>query len=230
MAGSSADTGSFWETTEAVARFEARAPDLRMLELLEELAPAASIRVLDLGCAAGRNTVVLARGGYDVHAVDASRAMVARTRERLAEILGAEEAERRVLHGRMNDLRIFEDETFDLVLALGILHQAGSGREWRSAISEVARLLKIGGGLLVAAWGPRSRPDGAVLEPVPGRPNVYEGFHSGRHYLVDAGTLDDELAARHLLPVTPTREVEVEMGDGCRVTINGLYRKTTGSG
>lgn len=216
---------SFWETAEAVARFEARDPDLRLLELLGSAAPPEMLRVLDLGCASGRNAVELARRGYDVHAVDASRAMVARTRERIGAILGAREAKRRVVFGSMEDLGHLEGETFDLVVALGILHQAVSAGQWESAIAEIARVLKPRGRALVAAWSPRSRPDGVDLVRVRGEENVYEGFHSGRHYLVSAAALDGQMARHRLVPVVPTEEVEVEMGAGHRVTVNGLYEK-----
>jgi SAM-dependent methyltransferase len=180
--------------------------------------------VLDLGCAAGRNAVELARRGYDVYAVDASGAMVARTRDRIAGILGSREARKRVLRGSMADLS-FESETFDLVVALGILHQAASEGQWKSAIAEIARVLKPEGRVLVAAWSPRSRPDGVALVRVADEDDVYEGFRSGRHYLVDAAALDRRMADRGLAPVVPTEEVEVEMGAGHRVTVNGLYRK-----
>jgi SAM-dependent methyltransferase len=222
---SAASSGSFWESSEAVSRFEAREPDVRMVELLEDLKPPSGVRVLDLGCAAGRNTVALAVLGYDVYAVDASRAMVTRTRERVAEIAGAGEAERRVIRGSMADLGEFDDGCFHLVIALGVLHQAADETEWRSAVAEIARVLRPGGRALVAAWSPRSRPEGVALVRVPGQEGVYEGFHSGRHYLVDAAALDREMEARGLTPAIPTEEVEVATGAGYRVTVNGLYRK-----
>ncbi|MDR7392424.1 MAG: class I SAM-dependent methyltransferase, partial [Armatimonadota bacterium] len=82
----------FWERPEVVERFASRPPDDRMVALLSD-APRAT-RVLDLGCAAGRNTEWLAREGFDVYACDASQAMVAYTRKRLAPWLGEAEAER----------------------------------------------------------------------------------------------------------------------------------------
>jgi SAM-dependent methyltransferase len=216
----------FWETAEAVERFAARDPDVRLMGLLNRYPVPGDVRVLDLGCAAGRNTAVLAGRGFDVFAVDGSEAMVARTRERVGELLGPEEAERRVLHGAMDDLERFEDGSVALVVALGILHQAGSGREWKRTIEEIGRVLEPGGLLLVAAWSPRSRPDGRPLVEVAGEDHLYEGFHSGFHYLVDRGLLDRAMASAGLLVVEPTEEVEVETGTGSRVTVNGLYQKS----
>src|SRR4030095_13103316 len=123
-------SGFFWDSAENVERFAAREPDARLTELVREDPAPSRIRVLDLGCAAGRNAVLLADKGFDVEALDASPAMVAKTRERLARSLGAAEAERRVRVGRMDDLSPAADVTFDLVVALGLYHCAESRAEW----------------------------------------------------------------------------------------------------
>jgi AmmeMemoRadiSam system protein A len=220
----------FWESAEAVERFAARQPDVRLLELLDKYPDPSEIRVLDMGCAAGRNTEVLAARGFDLYAVDSSAAMVARTRERVAGILGAEEVDRRVLLGRMEDLGQFADGSVSLVVALGVLHQADSDEQWIRTIEEISRVLRAGGVLLLAAWSPRSRPDGEPVRKVVGEDHVYEGFHSGRHYLVESPPLDAALASVGLLPAVPTDEVEVETERGRRVTINGLYERTSRPG
>lgn len=95
-----------WEDPEVVARFAARDPDLRLQALLagegeygvvrHSWAPPPAPRVLDIGCAGGRNAVWLAREGADVWAIDSSSAMVTETRRRLSENLSADVAERRV--------------------------------------------------------------------------------------------------------------------------------------
>jgi SAM-dependent methyltransferase len=215
---------SFWETEEAVERFAARDPDVRLVALLDAQDDPAGFRVLDLGCAAGRNAVLLAERVFDLQALDASSALVERTRERLAPILGRENAESRVRVGRMEQLADFPDASFDLVVALGVLHQAQSGAQWKRAVAEVARLLVRGGRLLYAGWSPLSRPDGVPLEAVPGEPGMYLGFHTGRHYLVGARDLDTELAGAGFTPEVPTEEVRVALENGERVTVNGLYR------
>ena len=124
----------FWEDPELVERFAGREPDVRLREILDREDDPAGLRVLDLGCAGGRNTALLVERGCDVRAVDGSRAMVEHTRKRLAEVLGEEQAERRVRHGRMHDLAAFANGAFDLVVALGIYHCASSREEWRGAL------------------------------------------------------------------------------------------------
>lgn len=216
---------SFWESAEAVERFTAREPDVRLLELLNRYPEPGEVRVLDIGCAAGRNTLILAERGFDVFAIDSSAAMVGRTRERVGRILGPVEAERRVLLGQMDDLRAFSDASVDLAVALGVLHQAASENQWLGSIAEIGRILAPGGFLLVAAWSPRSRPHGETVKKMAGTDHLYTGFHSGIHYLVEAPGLDAALASAGLMAADPTREVRVDTVDGWRITINGLYRR-----
>jgi SAM-dependent methyltransferase len=218
-------TNSFWDSPENVARFAAREPDVRLTQLILGYADARAVRVLDLGCAAGRNAVLLAERGFDVFAVDASSAMAARTRERVAAILGEAEAARRVRVGRMDDLGWAADESFELVVALGLYHCAQSRAEWDRALSESARVIAAGGKLLVSVFTPETDLTGRGLTPVAGEPNVYDGFESGRSFLVDAATLDAELARFGLTPLEPTRTARPRVETGRRVSANGLYVK-----
>lgn len=216
---------SFWDAPETVERFAARDPDRRLGELLDSFTSPSETRVLDIGCAGGRNTVTLAELGFDVVAVDSSAAMVARTRDRVAAFLGAEEAERRVRVGRMEDLSFLPTGSFDLVVALGVFHQARCRAQWNGALRETARVAREGARVLVAVWSPRSRPEGVPLVPVSGESDVFVGFRSGRHYLLGAEDLDSAMGRVGLYPHVRTEEVEVPTDAGMRVTVNGLYRK-----
>lgn len=216
---------STWEQAESVEKFANRDPDLRLVELLDRIADPASMRVLDLGCAAGRNTVELAKRGFDFQALDGSRAMIERTTARITELLGEPEAGRRVHLGRMGDLSAFDDAAFDLVVALGIFHCASSRVEWDRAMGESVRVLAPGGRLLISVFTPETDLHGTGIRPIPEEPHVYASFSSGRTFLVDAATLDDELALRGLEPAVPTRTVRVELEPGRRVVVNALYDK-----
>lgn len=217
---------AFWEQPDVVARFMQRAPDHRLLALLPGYALPEDIRVLDLGCAGGRNTVLLVERGFDVYAMDASAAMVGATRGRVAALLGEAEADRRVLHGAMDDLSVFDDGAFDLVVALGIYHNAHSRAEWDRTLAETARVLRPGGELLVAQFTPRTRLTEEDVRPVPGEPDVYTGFPGGRAVLFEADALDADLARYGLVPVVPSATVDVETDVGRRVTVNAHYRKS----
>ena len=224
--GQPAPTGGFWDSPENVERFAARPADLRLTELIREFPDPASVRVLDIGCAAGRNTVLLAAAGFDFAALDASTAMVAKTRERIAELLGPLEAERRVRVGRMDELDGHADACYDLVVSLGLYHCAQSRAEWERALSETARVLKPGGRLLVSVFTPETDLTGRGIRAVTGEPDVYVGFESEtRHVLVDAAGLDRDLARHGLLPTEPTRTARPKVDTGRRVSANGLYRK-----
>lgn len=198
---------------------------MRLTRLLPEYREPSAVRVLDVGCAAGRNAVLLAEKGFDIRALDASSAMVEKTRERVAPILGAGEAERRVRVGPMDDLSGFSDAYFQLVVALGIYHCAESRAEWARALSETVRVLKPGGRLLVSVFTPETDLTGQGIRAVPEEPDVYEGFESGRSVLVDAAALDAELALRGLSPVVPTALARPRVEVGRRVSANGLFVK-----
>jgi SAM-dependent methyltransferase len=222
----------FWEQPEQVERFAARDPDLRLQELVRRYDDPASTRVLDLGCAGGRNSAFLAEHGFDLVAVDGSRAMVAKTRARVAAIWGGderaeEEARRRVRHGRMDELSWLEDGSCDLIVALGIYHAARSEEEWSRTLGESVRVLAPGGLLLVAVFTPETDLTGEGVQRVPGEDHVYEGLPGGRRaYMVRAEVLDREMAHHGLEPAEETETVHRELETGCRVTVNGLYQKS----
>jgi SAM-dependent methyltransferase len=217
---------AFWETPETVDMFAARDPDHRLVRLLPLYPDPPRVRVLDLGCAAGRNTALLAERGFDVHALDGSRAMIEAARRRAMPFLGAAEAERRIRVGRMDRLESFADGTVDLLIALGIYHNASSREEWDRTLFESARVLARGGLALVANHTRGFAPEGVTLRPVPGDPGLVDGLPSGRSMLLDAPDLDREMARHGFVPHVPTETViREEEGRGRRVTANALYRR-----
>ena len=216
---------SFREQAEQVERFAARPPDKRLVELLKSYQHPSQTRVLDLGCAGGRNAILLAEQGFDFYALDSSSAMIEKTRGRVAVILGKEEANKRVHVGEMQNLQEFSAEFFHLVIALGVYHNATNRQEWDDALQETDRVLRRNTQLLVANFSPASEPNGEQLCPVAEEPHVYEGFGAGPMFLLEAEKLDAEMACLGLLPVVPTKTVIIKTDPGQRVTVNAMYRK-----
>jgi SAM-dependent methyltransferase len=217
---------AFWQEPEIVQQFAARSPDHRLVRLAASYANPPQVRVLDLGCAGGRNTRFLLERGFDVTAVDFSPAMVAATRERVAALRGADEAAARVRLGAMDDLAGIPDGSADLIVALGIYHGATSRPEWERALAESARIAARGALVLVANHGAGYDPDGTGLPPVPGEPFLFDGMRSGRSFLFDAPNLDREFGRAGFVPWVPTETVRKGTdGGGVRVTVNALYRR-----
>jgi SAM-dependent methyltransferase len=220
----SSDVSPFWMDPETVEIFASRDPDLRLVEILDNWAEPNDPQVLDLGCAGGRNTVLLAERGFDFQALDASRPMVTKTRERVSSIRGTAAAQQRVHFGAMEDLGAFPDASFNFVIALGVYHQASSLRQWHDAVEESARVLIDGGLVLVSGFTPDSQPEGRPLAPESDSRDMYAGFSSGPLCLFGKDDHDREMATHGFEPEVSTETVNVKTELGYRVTLNALYR------
>lgn len=215
----------FWEDPEQIEQFARRDPDHRLLELIEEYPDPCSVRVLDLGCAGGRNTELLVRRGFDTYALDGSRGMVEATRARIAGLVEPAELERRVLFGKVDDLSLFADDFFDLVVALGIFHVAASDEEWARALDEAARVTRPGGRCLVANFAPGTGRLAAPGRKIEGTRFTHDGLRAGRSSFLTAPELDAEFSHRGFTPEVASETVDRRTEDQRRVTVNALYRK-----
>lgn len=226
----SADAERFWSDPERVEQFARREPDLRLAALLPRYEVPAYTRVLDLGCAAGRNTELLAGLGFDVFAVDLSAAMAARVRSRLARFFPQDELAHRVRVASMSDLSFLDDESVDLIVALGIYHQAVEDAAWHRAADESVRVLRRGGLWLIAHFAPGTGPIGAPFPRAAGAVYAHDGGAQGHLCFLEPEELDRELARRGVHPVAPTECVEREDDGRRRRTVNGLYGRDEGDG
>jgi ubiquinone/menaquinone biosynthesis C-methylase UbiE len=129
-----------------------------VLDIVERIGLPAQTRVLDVGCGAGFGTIGLAKMGYVVDAVDPVQAMVDATCERASRA-----GQERRVRGGLGDVHAlcFPNETFGLVLAIGVLPWLSSPEQ---PLQEMCRVLRRGGYLIVTAdnsWGLRN-----LLEPL----------------------------------------------------------------
>jgi SAM-dependent methyltransferase len=128
-------------------------------------------RVLELGCGTGRLLLPLAQAGSQVVGVDASRAMLARARQRLAH---APRELRERVELREGDMRALELEgRFDLVVvATKTFFYVMTPSDQRRMLSGVARLLEPRGIVALDLLNPTlewlSRPAGSVRQDVAG--------------------------------------------------------------
>ena len=123
-----------WDTTRATL-YGNRADLGALLALLDP-----TWTVGDLGCGTGTITAAIAPHVKFVHAIDASPAMLASARERLMGVPNV-----RLSSGALESLPL-DDASLDVAIMLLVLHHVA---EPSRALSEVQRVLKPGGRLLV---------------------------------------------------------------------------------
>jgi ubiquinone/menaquinone biosynthesis C-methylase UbiE len=115
------------------------------LAWVDELRLPPRSEVLEVGCGAGLTTVALARRGLRVHAIDPVPTMI-----ELTQWHAAEAGLSGVVDAGLGDVHAlpFDDDAFDLVVALGVLAWLHSPLK---ALQEMARVTRTGGTIIVTA-------------------------------------------------------------------------------
>ena len=157
-----------WIAPGVVRGFSTAPPNQTLLDYATRLeARCAPLRVLDIGCGAGRNAVPLACAGARVIGTDLSWPML------IAAAARDTHGRLHLAHAPMDALPI-RDRAFDLIVAHGIWNLAGSAIEFRRAVREAARAAAPGARLFVFTFSRHTlTPDAA---PLAGETFVYTQF------------------------------------------------------
>lgn len=112
--------------------------------LIDAVRPPSGAVFLDAGCGNCAHSIRLARRGFSVHAVDFSEVALKLARDNVK----ASGFEDRIKVAPANLLQLpFEDESYDYVLCWGVLMHIP---ELGNAISEITRVLRPGGTLIIS--------------------------------------------------------------------------------
>ena len=107
-------------------------------------------QVLDAGGGPGRYTIELAQRGYDMTLLDMTPANLAFARRRVKQF-GLQEKVGQIVEGRLQDLSMFPENSFDAVLCLGgPLSHILKPAERQAAIRELVRVAKPGAPIFVS--------------------------------------------------------------------------------
>ena len=126
---------------------------------------AKAMRVLEIGCGAGRMTRALAEVFGEVYAVDVSGEMIARAKEALADLSNV-----RLFQNNGADLRVLGDIQIDFAFSYIVFQHIPVREVIYSYVREVYRLMR-GGGLF------KFQLQGGELEPNPSGPDTWLGVH-----------------------------------------------------
>jgi ubiquinone/menaquinone biosynthesis C-methylase UbiE len=143
------------------------------------------VRVLDLGCGAGRHLVYMARQGFEAHGVDSSETGLDLTRKRLE----GQKLKAYLVKSDMTTLP-YVDSCFDAVICLHtVYHQKLAGIQ--ETISEINRVLRKRGYLLMNFLSKRTYSYGKGVKVEESTFMEDEGVEKGiLHHFADKGEIE----------------------------------------
>lgn len=126
---------NFWSQERIVREFTQKKPSQYITDCLDGIIQS-GMKALDIGCGGGRYTFYLEKKGLQVTAIDRHKDM--------ASVLNGNNKNISFFVADMK-LLPFEDSSFDLVLSIGVFHNAISVEELKKSVEEASRVLKQGG-------------------------------------------------------------------------------------
>jgi ubiquinone/menaquinone biosynthesis C-methylase UbiE len=126
--------------------WEMAEPNEALVSILREAGKEFGQRWLDLGCGEGRDSLYLAKQGFDVTGVDVSRIALDKARSRAR----AEDVHPAFLERDVTRLEGLPSQSFDVAINMGCLHMLSDPRHREMHLARVFELVRSGGHFIVA--------------------------------------------------------------------------------
>jgi SAM-dependent methyltransferase len=187
------ESSSPWNNPAVVEGFVKSPPNARLLAYAQAARRGEEpLRILDIGCGAGRNAIPLAETGGRVFGIDQSQPML----DALVTRMAGRTLPLRVARAAMDHLPV-RQRCIDLVIAHGVWNLAQSDGEFRAAVREAARVLPPGGAVFVFTFSRNTLS--ASTRPVPGESFIFTEFSGQRQCFLTLDQLVVEMSAAGLI-------------------------------
>lgn len=130
---------TFWNKEKTKKQFQTKKVSKYITDLIDELD--SNLKVIDIGCGAGRYSLYVKEKGLFVFSVDKYCNMAS----------DLEDENISFMQGCIDNLPI-QDTLFDVILSIGVIHNASSLEEYEKAISEMNRILKPKGTIILSVF------------------------------------------------------------------------------
>lgn len=219
--------GTAWSDASVVSGFARGRPNPVLMEwVAREARRQARLRVLDIGCGAGRNALPIAEGGHDIVGIDLSSAMLeaATGRSRQGSLAG-----RTWWVLSPSAALPLREASFDLVIAHGIWNLSKTDAEFRNAVREAARVARPHALLFVFTFSRHTLPDDD--QPAAGQQLVFSQFSGKPQCFLSQDQLIAEMAdagfhqERGTVIQEYNRPEPVTLSSGAPVIYEGVFRK-----
>lgn len=132
----------FWQNEEVAKKFTEKPVSQYIVKEIEEISNKRKIdKVIDIGCGGGRYSRYLNSHGYNVLAVDKYKEMAFSLKKENIEFVQA----------NMDNIPT-SSEIFDIILSIGVIHNATTRIEFINTIKEFNRILKKNGYVILSVF------------------------------------------------------------------------------
>jgi len=211
----------YWNDPKIVDYFASIAPPQYWHDYFSDMQDKKDIQVLDLGCGGGRNLCMLLKMHFDAFGCDFHKNMVLKTIEKAEKIIKREDAKKKIIFADMRNLP-YNSNSFDHVIASGILHNAPIYADYKRTIKQISKVLRSEGTLCLNVFTAEDVDPLLVKEKEKGLYLTPDGLEI---LLLEKDEILALLRNVGLVPVSEVIEYKSKVFNGYRSVMRGVFKK-----
>lgn len=201
----------FWQDSNINKLFFNKEPSKYITDVLDSF-DLKNKNCIDIGCGGGRYTRYLKEKGSNVLAVDKYSEMIADVNSQKINFINCS----------MDKIPV-KDNSYDLVLSIGVLHNAVTISEFKKSIKEISRITNLNGNIILSLF----TDDIITDDLIEYGPNLYKIKDRPSMVLLSKKQIDDILLGSNLKIIKIIDEHITDVGGGKRNVYTILVQKET---